>query len=368
MTLRNYWWLLGWIFIVGMFSLVYPTKHREIVLGRERECWRILPAVCVILPYLIWAGFRGDIADTYLYHKLFNEMPRSISAWSNYLYDINKDKGFSLLGLVIKFFVGNHVELYFLIIACIQLFCIVMIFRRYSSDYWLSIFLFIATTDYISWMFNGIRQFTAVAMIFATTGWILEKKYLRVLLVILLAATIHGSALLMIPVVFAIRGKPWNRRALLGIAACIIALLFVDQFTNILDTLLADTQYTNVVSDWKGWNDNGTNPIRVLVYSVPTILSVFCARWIREADDPVINLATNASLISTGLYLVSMGTSGIFIGRLPIYVSLYSTGILLPWIIDNVFTRESILMVKIATIVCFVGFFYFQMHFSWSFI
>lgn len=61
-------------------------------------------------------------------------------------------------------------------LAAFQLLIIVWMFRKYSEDYWFSIFLFIASTDYISWTFNGIRQFTAVVIAYAATPFILKKN------------------------------------------------------------------------------------------------------------------------------------------------------------------------------------------------
>jgi len=322
MRLSNYWWLLIWIFVAAVFVEIVPVTRYEEVLGKKEKRWGIFSAFLLVFPYLIWAGFRGDVADTYAYRTMFKELPLALSEWMTYLAGLTKDKGFYVLSLMIKFVVRNNSEFYFLILAAFQIICIVLVFRKYSCDYWFSIFVFVASTDYISWMFNGIRQFTAVTLIFVTTSLLLKKKYVPVIAVILIASTIHGSALLMLPIILVLQGKAWNKRTLFSIAICIIALMFVDQFTDVMDYLLADTQYTNVVSDWKAWEDNGTNPIRVFVYSVPTILAIVGYKWIRDEDDPVINLATNASIISTGLYLVSMGTSGIFIGRLPIFVSL----------------------------------------------
>lgn len=45
------------------------------------------------------------------------------------------------------------------------------------------------------------------------------------------------------------------------------------------------------------------------------------------------------SIVSAGIYLVSMFTSGIYIGRLPIYCSLYSY-VLLPWEIKHLFNEK----------------------------
>ena len=150
------------------------------------------------------------------------------------------------------------------------------------------------------------------------------------------------------------------------ILACLAALLFVDRFTNIMDSMLAETQYQNVVSDYQSWNDDGTNPLRVLVYSIPMILSLIGLKYVQAENDPMINTAVGASAIVCGLYVISMVTSGIFLGRLPIYISLWSQCILLPWEIKHMFTEKSARLVKIIAIFCYCVFFYFQMHFTWG--
>ncbi|MGN0335149.1 MAG: EpsG family protein [Lachnospiraceae bacterium] len=367
MTLTNYWWLLIWLFTGGAFFAFFVSKRQETVLGKKEERWNVFPAILIVIPYIVAAAFRTDamVGDTASYRRWFLSMPTTISEWPGVLSEVTKDKGFSVLLLLLRLIFGNADVLFFLAIALFQIFVVAMVCRKYSCDYWMSIFMFIATTDYISWVNNGLRQFVAVTIIFAATGLMLKKKYGVIVLLILLAATIHGSALLMLPIVFIIQGKPWNTKTILLVTASIAALYFADQFTNVLDNLLADTAYTNMVSDWQEWNDDGTNPLRVLIYSIPTILSLIGLKYIKAEDNPVINLATNASLVSTALYIVSMGTSGIFMGRLPIYVSMYSMYILLPWEIDHMFTKDSARLVKIGTVVLFSAFFWYQMH-AWG--
>ena len=262
----------------------------------------------------------------------------------------------------------NNDVLFLGLIALFQIMVVAMVCRKYSCDYWMSIFMFIATTDYISWVNNGLRQFLAVTIIFASTTLMLRKKYFLTILLIIFASTIHGSALLMIPIIFIIQGKPWNKKTIGLVFASIVAIYFANQFTNILDRLLSDTVYTNMISDWQEWNDDGTNPLRVLIYSIPTILSLIELKYIRTENNSIINLATNASLVSTALYIVSMRTSGIFMGRLPIYVSMYSMYILLPWELEKLgymFTKESVKLIKFCTIGLFTAFFWYQMH-AWG--
>lgn len=322
-------------------------------------------AFIAFLPLIIWAGFRGDVGDTWAYELMYSEIPETISQLAKYLLTITKDRGFTVLSGIIKIIVGNNTKLYFLVLAGIQGIILALIYRKYSISYLLSFFLFIASTDYLSWMFNGIRQFTAVTIVFAATGLMLKKKYVPLIAVILAASTVHGTALLMIPIVLIAQGKAWNKRTVIFVLLTVVAVAYVDQFTDILDFMLTDTQYTNVVSDWKSSNDDGTNALRVLVYSVPAILSYVGRRWIAEENDPMINLCTNMSIVSAGLYLISMFTSGIFIGRLPIYASLYSY-ILLPWEIDHVFTRRSSKIILMMLIALYLVFYYYQTAVAWG--
>lgn len=66
-------------------------------------------------------------------------------------------------------------------------------------------------------------------------------------------------------------GKAWNKKSVLCILGCILILIFVNRFTDGMNDALSNTQYSNMVTDWKEWEDNGTNPIRVFVYSIPMI-------------------------------------------------------------------------------------------------
>lgn len=367
MTLTNYWWLLIWLFTAGVVLKFLVPKQQEVVLGKTKIRWNKLAALILIIPYIIWAGFRSDwFGDTAVYRHSFQECASSFGEIGTYLTSVTRDKGFYFLMALEKSILGDSDTLFFLLLAAVQLLIVMWMCQKYSEDYWFSIFLFVASTDYMSWTFNGIRQFAAVTLIYAATPLIVKKKYIPSILVILLASTLHLSALLMLPVIFIIQGRAWSVRTILCIVASMCALIFVDQFTNIMETMLADTQYANVVSDYQSWNDDGTNPLRVLVYSIPMFLSWFGLKYIRAEDDPIINLAVGASIVSTALLIVSVATSGIFFGRLPIYVSLWSQCILLPWEIKHMFTEKSARIMKTAAIICYCVFFYYQMHYTWE--
>lgn len=171
----------------------------------------------------------------------------------------------------------------------------------------------------------------------------------------------------MLPILFVVQGKAWNKRTLMMMAGVCVAILFVDQLTTILDTMLAETQYSNLITNEIWINDDGTNLFRVMFYSIPAVLSLVGKRYADKETSPVINMCVNCSICTAVIYLLSAFSSGIYIGRLPIYTTLQGY-VAVPWLIDNMFTKESARLVKIALMGVYLAFFYYQMHMAWGII
>lgn len=363
----TYFGYFGWLVLLAYIKNQLPrlVTKQEHVQGKIVTRYNWIIALLAAAPLVYMAAKRGDIGDTVNYRNSFRNSPLSFSAIPSYIDTIGKDKAYYAVAAVLHVILGNRPVVYFGIIALFQAFCMAKTLRKYTPYLLTAFFIFVASTDFLSYMYNGIRQFVAVCIIFVCSDWIFEKKYVLAALAIFIAAMFHRSALLMLPVLFIVQGKPWNKKTVGALALALLAVFFVDRFTGILDDLLSETQYANVVSDWTSWNDNGTNPLRVLVYCVPMIGSLICLPFIREADDPVINICVNMATITAGLYLVSMVTSGVFIGRLPIYTALYSNCILLPWEIEHAFNRESARLIRLTMYLAFLFFYYYQIHFIW---
>lgn len=361
--MMRYYLPLVWIAFASVLGRSGGMFHRERVLNKveRRASW--VYAIIVIAPIILMAAFRSNyFGDTFAYLRGFQSIPSGFSGKIQYIRENTKDRGFYAFSALMSAFFGQHFRYFFLAIAAIQGLCLAKTYRKYSEDFWFSIFVFIASTDIYSWMYNGIRQFMAVAITFSAAGMIFRKKYINAIIMIIFASIFHQSALMMIPIVFITQGKPWNWKTLLVIVGSVFVMSASGLFTNMLDVALQDTQYRNMVSDWTQWQDDGTNPLRVLVYSIPTILSLFCRKKIIKSQDRAVQVACNMGIVSTALYLVSMVTSGIFMGRLPIYCSLYANGILLPWELKHVYGKG----IRTLAILCYVLFYFIQMRFAWG--
>lgn len=363
----EYYFAIVWVGIITVFSPYFYEKNID-ELNNKKLRWGF--AILSIVPLVLFAAMRSKyFMDTQNYIEGYLYVPDSLSDAISYAMAESKDKGWIIVEYIFKIIIGNKPRVFLGIIAFSQLISLIKIYRKYSYNYCFALFVFIASTDYYSWMFNGIRQFTAVMLIFAFSDWIFEKKYFRMILLILIASTIHFSALIMIPIIFLVQGEAFSKKTLFA-AFCLVAIIFsIENFTNLLDNVLVDTQYNTIISQWKNGthgNDTGTNFLRIIVYSVPTILAIIGKKSIKNSQNHILNVVCNMSILSTAFYILSGFTSGIFVGRIPIYCSLYASGILLPWEIENLFTKGSKKIIYIIAVVCYICFYYYQLVITWN--
>ena len=151
---------------------------------------------------------------------------------------------------------------------------------KYSCNYGMSVFLFMVSCQFI-WLLNGIRQFLVVAILFACTPLILNKKPISYIIIVLILSTFHKSALIMIPAYFIVDSEPWSKRSMLFIACIILAMMFTSQFTGLLDTVVENSDYATSIGEFKD-SDDGTSPIRILVESIPIVIAFIYRDRIKE--------------------------------------------------------------------------------------
>lgn len=359
------WYLF--VLMIGVSGVAHITGQVVYVkiYGKYEKRYSWFPVLVLIIPmiYLAATRIKLNFGDTSAYVKWFGEFPNSILGLPLYLTNVQKDKGFAVFSTVIKSIIGNNVEVYFAVIATICLLAVAYGYKKMSCSFIFSMFLFVASGEYIQWGYNGIRQFIPVALLFAASELVVKKRYTEFILLILLLSTIHASALLMLPMIFIVQGKAWNNRTVLFAISAMVAIVCLDHFTGLITTIMENTQYSNEVNQYL--TTEGTNILRVIVFAIPPVMSLIFRKYIEYANNPIVNLSVNMSIISLGIYIVSVFTSGIFIGRIPIYFSLYNY-ILIPWLVENCFEKRSARIIYIFIISAYLIFYYYQVSITWG--
>lgn len=332
------------------YSLLDATSDKK--LKRENIIYFITFA---LMGYIVfWAAIRNGYIDTRAYIESYVRTKTEFSFSNLFANDEEKAPLYKLFQIILKR-LGFNWQGYLASVAIISGGCMAYGIGKYSDDVTLSIYLFISGMHF-TWLLNGIRQFLAASIIFATMHLIVKKKFWKFMLLIFVLYFVHKTALIMIPIYFIVHLKTWSW----GIYACVLAtmalvILFPNQFVMLLDDSFEEYNVAEQIA-----NDDGVNILRFLVAMVTPTLAFIYKKQIAEYDNKYINMMVNMSLITAGIFAVGVVTSGIYIGRLPLYSDLFGI-ILLPFILKRVLPNELKGLIFVFCIVLYLIFFYLQM-------
>lgn len=226
---------------VIIFALAYPF-----CIYKPNKIKNIAYVVLVFMYLFGLSCFRYGIGNDYF--SYINIFLRSIAYdWSECLDD-QIEPGFMLLFKVISLITTNY-KIMHGIMAFLCLAPIAYIIAKYSKNVWLSCHLYVCLTFYYSSM-NFIRQTLAATIIFLAYRLFIERKTIPFIIVIIIASTMHSSALLMIPIYLMIAYiKPSTKVLFVGMILLVLLYMFSNDILNIVAELIPkygaylDTKY-----------------------------------------------------------------------------------------------------------------------------
>ena len=372
------WYLFFFLILLYALARVANQRYEINQYGEYEGRYKWFTALAIIAVLTVVAAMRHErFIDTMAYIKNFLNADPSRDNIMRILNGNGKDKAFYILTCMLRGLLGTHYRVYLGIIAGFCLLCLFSVYRRHSSSLFMTTFLFIASGEYVMWTHNGIRQFIAVSMVFAATDLLLRRKYAAYIAVILIFGILPQAVVADIAEYDALETNE-NRSGMFyaartfafklgqSIAMLLVIMVLttsVDVLNDLLLSFMENSQYSNDIDAVIA--TGGTNAFRVLVFAIPPVVAFFFRKQIARLNIPIINLSVNMSIVSIGIYIISMFTSGIYIGRLPVYFSLYNY-ILLPWMIDRFFEKYTAKFIHLCMICSYMIYYYYQMHIVWA--
>lgn len=341
-------------------ALSYGTSRKCVLVeGKEIYKTRFVYAILTFLYIIFWIGLRDKVLDTTGYIKMFNAMP---TEWNQMIVTVVKAEtgnGFYFIQGVFKILISESHYVWLSFLCAVSCFCLLRTLYKYSVDFPLTAFLFIASTEF-TWLLNGARQFLAVCILFAFSDWLIERRIIRYMLLVLLMSTIHSSVIFLIPVcLFVSAKKIFDKKMVIFILLTVVGTYFSESVFEIVELGL-DKDYTASLEA-----GSGSNIIRLFVSLVPIMIVILTYKCVKEKATPFVCLAVNMSLVGSCFYFASTFTNGILIGRMPVYFEVYNL-CLLPWLIKNCFTRQSRKFMWLACAGIYTIYFYYQMCIAWG--
>lgn len=351
-----------------MLLLQYTAQHREHpdrISGSEYR----YSAGLVFLFFIVVAfisAHRYGFCDTGLYRDICGNMGTDY----NHAFDEDlpiMDRGFNLLMI----FLNNcGFEPQAIIIFCSYVIFGVFLYAmyKYSTDLPFSLFLLFFLSYYT--MINGIRQVLAAAILLMAIPYLRDKKFFLYVPFVLLAYTMHASAIVMLPLYFILTRKRFN----VGIWVFygVVSLFFVlpDLANRLLGGLLEDSTYYEYLNITETMG-----VMRLLVAAVPLVITALYHKataydLVPDVDSPdykqhqMITLLINMQFVSFGFTV--LGLRMVYFARISIFFE-FVNALLLPVVIKKGFHPSSARFIKHAAIVLYFAYFLYQTYIFYNY-
>lgn len=290
-----------------------------------------------LLVIIIFAGLRNNIgwdykayydtiafgADTNVYSK---------REWLNY----------NLINFTRKMLFP---QFYFIFTSSVSTILIGETIKKYSDDKWMSIYLYLTFPLFFLNSLSVIRNFVAISIIVFSTRYIIDKKLVRFVIAVILAAGFHQSAYIAL-LLYPLSRLKLNKKLYLLLCA-IIPLMKNLLLVGMYKILPYYSFYLSETS-----NREGRFAIIVILLLFVTILLLDKKMIYNNLHNKFFNFYFFGCLIYIMFY--KFGTLG---HRLSLYGSIYMIFIV-PYFINNLSHKTKILAKMVLWIVFFIFYLY----------
>lgn len=163
--------------------------------------------------------------DRYIYGDVFDSIANVTnvgqSYWVNDCFEyFPSEEGWTVLNILLSFFTDNR----YIFILAITLLTYTLLFislRRYASNYPFALVLFLGLWFYFS--FTYLRQVLGATLVWLAIPYIVKRNPWKFCAIVLLAWTIHKSAIIFLPVYFIAHRSFTRRQILVFMALALVA-------------------------------------------------------------------------------------------------------------------------------------------------
>ena len=338
--------LIAALILAGASHYFSSYDRHELRYRRKERVFYIALSVVLVL----FVGLRTHYNDTQAYLHAYSLVDPSVSLSAVDL-SLGDNPGFSIASILLKragFSEQSYLMLYAVITVAINMWFI----RKYSTNLWLSVFLYIMMAGYTNNL-AAMKQCIAVSFCLLGVENAIHKKWIPFVLWVLLGSLFHAYALmyLLTPLLMF---RPWSGKTyILIIGTLIIGALLQPLMGTIIDiTSMLGEEYSA-----ETFAGEGVNPLRLAVVLVPVLLSFICQKQIARENDPTYNLLLNlVTMNALIMYIALFGTANYF-ARLANYFVIFHA-VVIPWLFRFFEINSRKLLIGCA-IVGYFGFFYY---------
>jgi transmembrane protein EpsG len=285
-----------------------PTGTATLVAPRSRTAkfWALVSASILVAV----AALRWHVGTDYMTYAFLYDGYKATS-WGD--YSLFSEPGIRILARLASW-IHDDSAVMFALASLVTVGLSVRTIYRHSPMFALSVLLYVITG---AWQgsFNGVRQYLACAIIFAGHRYVIDRKFTKYMLIVILATLFHVSALAMAFLWFV----PLKRLGTLRAAGLmIVAALGLTVYSYAMSVMSLFKGPMAVTAN--SYLTQQVNPLRVALAFVPLVLYISLTR--RDRLEPEAYFYVNMGFINAAVMVA--GANSAYLTRFSIYTSIFS--------------------------------------------
>lgn len=237
-------WLYLLIFFIPV-ALYLATQ-------RTKDNRSVVQLAVYLAGLAIFVGL-GDMLggyDRYIYGQVFDEIADVTDISGSYLASGSFDafpseKGWTILNIIISFYTDNR-YIFILTITLLMYTFLFISLKRYASNYPFALVIFLGLWFYFS--FTYLRQVLGATLVWLSIPYIIKRKIVPYCLIVLLALTIHKSAIIFFPTYFIVNRSFSRKEIIYAMVAALV--LGISPLPNALFSAYGDMSQVEMQADY----------------------------------------------------------------------------------------------------------------------
>lgn len=189
-----------------IYILILALAMSGVLFLPQKSAKSTIYLACWMMGLALFVGFSDMLGgyDRYIYGELFDEVAdirqKGGSTISAYIYQLySTELGYVYLNVLLSNLTANRYIFIFILTLIIYVLYFLNL-KRYASDYRIALLLFLGLLFFFT--FTYLRQMIGVGITGLSLKYVYERKLLKFVVFVLLAALFHNSAIILFPAYF----------------------------------------------------------------------------------------------------------------------------------------------------------------------
>ena len=191
-----------WLYLLIFFIPVLFYSANEQNVNKSKT---FLAIFLLVLAFFVGLSDMFGGYDRYIYGEVFDDIADITTIKGSYIKSgifftyFRGEFGYTLINILISFITENR-YIFILIITLVIYSCLYVSLKRYAENYPMAIILFMGLWFFFS--FTYLRQVLGATIVWLGIKYVIDRKFLKFFIILLIGYSIHNSAIIFFPLYF----------------------------------------------------------------------------------------------------------------------------------------------------------------------